>query len=158
MQLLRPFISLIFTQAAMGRLSSIMCYTCTTIDADRLLSDLYDATWRRWLQNVRFVPKTQQCGDFFVPELALRSGTRSHACDDGVCMKMWFKEISGNSHVWRGCVPNAHQHVRSDCTRISSSQGEMELCTCDNNLCNMARRVTAFSTLLPLAASFSFLF
>ncbi|VDM47226.1 unnamed protein product [Toxocara canis] len=88
----------------MGRLSSIMCYTCTTIDADRLLSDLYDATWRRWLQNVRFVPKTQQCDDFFVPELALRSGTRSHACDDGVCMKMWFKEISGPETVTFGGV------------------------------------------------------
>lgn len=31
----------------------------------------------------------------FKPELALRSGVKSQECDNGVCMKMWFKEKQG---------------------------------------------------------------
>lgn len=31
--------------------------------------------------------------------------------------------IAGNSQVWRSCIPNAVDQIRSDCTRISSSEG-----------------------------------
>uniref|UniRef100_A0AC35G3X6 Uncharacterized protein n=1 Tax=Panagrolaimus sp. PS1159 TaxID=55785 RepID=A0AC35G3X6_9BILA len=96
------------------------------MDADRLLSDVQDQNWRRWLENVRFVPNTEECNDNFAPEVALRSGVRSQECIDGVCMKMWFKEKNGNSQVWRSCIPNAQEQIRSDCTRITSSQGDME--------------------------------
>uniref|UniRef100_A0A914X0J0 UPAR/Ly6 domain-containing protein qvr n=1 Tax=Plectus sambesii TaxID=2011161 RepID=A0A914X0J0_9BILA len=119
------------------------------MDADRLLNDVQDANWRRWLENVRFVPKTDQCNDAFLPEAALRSGVRSQECEDGVCMKMWFKEKNGNSQVWRSCIPNAVDQIRSDCTRISSSEGDMEVCTCDGNLCNgVGRRAVGLVTIL----------
>ncbi|VDD96405.1 unnamed protein product [Enterobius vermicularis] len=58
----------------------------------------------------------------FKPELALRSGVKSQECDNGVCMKMWFKEKQGK-RLWRSCIPNGKEQIRSDCTRISSSQG-----------------------------------
>uniref|UniRef100_A0A0M3HND8 Zf-RVT domain-containing protein n=1 Tax=Ascaris lumbricoides TaxID=6252 RepID=A0A0M3HND8_ASCLU len=111
----------------MGQLTSIRCYACTTMNVDRLLSDVYDATWRRWLANVRFVPKSQQCDDFFEPELALRSGVRNQACNNGVCMKMWFKGNKGNNHIWRGCISKTQKQVRPDCTRILSSEGTSRL-------------------------------
>ncbi|KAE9550740.1 hypothetical protein FO519_006041 [Halicephalobus sp. NKZ332] len=60
-----------------------------------LLCDVQDQNWRRWLENVRFVPNTDECNDSFAPEIALRSGVRSQECENGVCMKMWFREKNG---------------------------------------------------------------
>uniref|UniRef100_A0A914E770 Uncharacterized protein n=1 Tax=Acrobeloides nanus TaxID=290746 RepID=A0A914E770_9BILA len=71
------------------------------MNADRLLSDVQDPNWRRWLENVRYVPNTEECNDHFVPEIALRDGVRSQECENGVCMKMWFKERNGNSQIVR---------------------------------------------------------
>ncbi|TMS36273.1 hypothetical protein L596_003475 [Steinernema carpocapsae] len=119
-----------------SELRTIRCYSCTTMEADRLLEDVQDPNWRQWLDNVRYVPHTDACNDDFVPEYAIRSGVRSQECENGVCMKMWFKEKNGNSQVWRSCIPKSQEQIRSDCTRISSSQGDMEVCTCDSNLCN----------------------
>lgn len=48
---------------------TIRCYSCTTMDADRLLSDVQDQNWRRWLENVRFVPNTEECNDNFAVNL-----------------------------------------------------------------------------------------
>lgn len=48
---------------------TIRCYSCTTMDADRLLSDVQDQNWRRWLENVRFVPNTDECNDSFAVSL-----------------------------------------------------------------------------------------
>uniref|UniRef100_A0A915EPT6 UPAR/Ly6 domain-containing protein qvr n=1 Tax=Ditylenchus dipsaci TaxID=166011 RepID=A0A915EPT6_9BILA len=115
---------------------SIRCYSCTTLNADRLLSDVQDLNWKRWLENVRYVSRTEQCNDYFEPIDALRSGVRSQECEDGVCLKMWFREAQGSAQVWRSCIPNSQNKIRPDCTRILSSQGEMEVCTCDGNLCN----------------------
>uniref|UniRef100_A0A1I7Z433 UPAR/Ly6 domain-containing protein qvr n=1 Tax=Steinernema glaseri TaxID=37863 RepID=A0A1I7Z433_9BILA len=123
-----------------AELRTIRCYSCTTMDADRLLEDVQDPNWRQWLDNVRFVPNTKACNDDFVQAHAIRSGVRSQECENGVCMKMWFKEKNGNSQVWRSCIPKSQEQIRSDCTRISSSQGDMEVCTCDGNLCNFSSR------------------
>ncbi|KAI1725420.1 hypothetical protein DdX_02078 [Ditylenchus destructor] len=102
MSYLIVIVMLIFTVNESEQQHAIRCYSCTTLNADRLLSDVTDNNWKRWLEN---------------PVIALRSGVQSQECEDGVCLKMWFKE-------------------NGDCTRISSSQGEMEVCTCDGNLCN----------------------
>ncbi|KAK0396637.1 hypothetical protein QR680_001796 [Steinernema hermaphroditum] len=139
-----------------GELRTIRCYSCTTMDADRLLDDVQDPNWRQWLDNVRFVPNTDACNDNFLPEHAIRSGVRSQECENGVCMKMWFKEKNGNSQVWRSCIPKSQEQIRSDCTRISSSQGDMEVCTCDGNLCNFSIRPSA-TTVISICV-FAFLF
>uniref|UniRef100_A0AC34PWD1 Protein quiver n=1 Tax=Panagrolaimus sp. JU765 TaxID=591449 RepID=A0AC34PWD1_9BILA len=139
------------------QMRTIRCYSCTTMDADRLLSDVQDQNWRRWLENVRFVPNTEECNDNFAPEIALRSGVRSQECENGVCMKMWFREKNGNSQVWRSCIPNAQEQIRSDCTRITSSQGDMEVCTCDGNLCNKSA-LSSTNILLLFASVLWYLF
>ncbi|GMR60312.1 hypothetical protein PMAYCL1PPCAC_30507, partial [Pristionchus mayeri] len=128
----------------------IRCYSCTTMDAEQLLQDVQDPNWRRWLENVRYVPHTNDCNDPFLTDRALRSGVRSQVCDNGVCMKMWFQQKDGTANVWRSCIPNAREQIRSDCTRISSAQGDMEVCTCDSHLCN--------SSPLQLSIVTSFLF
>lgn len=46
--------------------------------------------------------------------------------------------------MWRTCIPSAKGQVRTDCTKISSSEGDMEVCTCEGEFCNGA------STLLKL--------
>uniref|UniRef100_A0A0N5AKK9 UPAR/Ly6 domain-containing protein qvr n=1 Tax=Syphacia muris TaxID=451379 RepID=A0A0N5AKK9_9BILA len=145
------FFCLLFFQIAFGQITSIRCYSCTTMDADQLLNDVQDPNWRRWLENLRYVPQTEHCNDYFrvIPELALRSGVKSQECDNGVCMKMWFKEKQGKSQVWRSCIPNGKLQIRADCTRISSSLGDLEVCTCDSNLCN---------SFTPLKPSFTTLF
>ena len=55
--------------------------------------------------------------------MALRDGVRSNECTNGVCMKMAFVERSGNAHVWRSCIPNAKDQIRTDCTKIASGEG-----------------------------------
>lgn len=40
--------------------------------------------------------------------------------------------------MWRTCIPSAKGQVRTDCTKISSSEGDMEVCTCEGDLCNGA--------------------
>lgn len=46
--------------------TDIRCYSCTTMDADELLQDVQDPNWRRWLENVRYVPHTEDCNDPFL--------------------------------------------------------------------------------------------
>lgn len=43
----------------------IRCYACTTIDANAMLSEISDPNWLRWLENVRYVPYSQRCIDYF---------------------------------------------------------------------------------------------
>ena len=78
---------------------------------------------------------------------------KNQNCEDGACMKMWFQAkngafasnfipqnfriqealriykrlilVSGDSHVWRSCIPKAREQIRSDCTKVSSSQGKL---------------------------------
>ncbi|CAI5455751.1 unnamed protein product [Caenorhabditis angaria] len=116
----------------------IRCYACTTIDANAMLSEISDPNWLRWLENVRYVQFSQQCADYFEVDLALRDGVKSTECSNGVCMKMIFQERNGVSHVWRNCIPNAKEQIRSDCTKITSGEGDLEVCTCDGNLCNIS--------------------
>ncbi|CAI2358234.1 unnamed protein product [Caenorhabditis sp. 36 PRJEB53466] len=127
------------------RAQDIRCYACTTIDANAMLSEISDPNWLRWLENVRYVPFSQKCIDSFEVDLALRDGVRSSECGQGVCMKMIFQEKNGISHVWRSCIPNARDQIRSDCTKISSGEGNLEVCTCDGNLCNGAVQLKTFA-------------
>ncbi|CAL2051533.1 unnamed protein product [Caenorhabditis brenneri] len=130
-----------FTLSILSLLSAVQtqdirCYACTTIDANAMLSEISDPNWLRWLENVRYVPFSQKCIDYFEVDQALRDGVRSNECSNGVCMKMIFQEKNGISHVWRSCIPNAKEQIRSDCTKITSGEGNLEVCTCDGNLCN----------------------
>ncbi|PIC20856.1 hypothetical protein B9Z55_025903 [Caenorhabditis nigoni] len=126
----------IFCVLSVAKSQDIRCYACTTIDANAMLSEISDPNWLRWLENVRYVPFSQKCIDYFEVDQALRDGVRSNECSNGVCMKMIFQEKSGISHVWRSCIPNAKEQIRSDCTKITSGEGNLEVCTCDGNLCN----------------------
>ncbi|CAJ0564968.1 unnamed protein product, partial [Mesorhabditis spiculigera] len=134
----------------------IRCYSCTSMEAEQLLNDVTDPNWRRWLENVRNVPYTETCKDYFQVDRAIRSGVKNQNCEDGACMKMWFQEVNGASHVWRSCIPNARDQIRSDCTRVSTSQGEMEVCTCTGNLCNSSpQRSVYFISIFVLCALLS---
>ena len=53
-------------------------------------------------------------------------------------MKMWFRERHGEQQVWRSCIRGAQGKIRSDCTKITSGDGDMEVCTCAGHLCNGA--------------------
>uniref|UniRef100_A0A183BIA8 Protein quiver n=1 Tax=Globodera pallida TaxID=36090 RepID=A0A183BIA8_GLOPA len=109
------------------------------------MAELRDPSWRDWLEKVRMVPRTAKCADPFKTVSALRHGVRSQSCTEGICLKLWFRDHQrgGDGHVWRWCAPNGEGRLREDCTRIRSSQGELELCTCEGNLCNgsMARQI-----------------
>ncbi|CAI79224.1 UPAR/Ly6 domain-containing protein qvr [Caenorhabditis elegans] len=130
------FMASVFSLITVVKSQDIRCYACTTIDANAMLSEISDPNWLRWLENVRYVPFSQKCIDYFEVDQALRDGVRSNECSNGVCMKMIFQEKSGINHVWRSCIPNAKEQIRSDCTKITSGEGNLEVCTCDGNLCN----------------------
>ncbi|VBB29293.1 unnamed protein product [Acanthocheilonema viteae] len=114
------------------------CYACTTINADRFLDDIQDWSWKKWFENIRFVPKMRQCGDKFNSEDALGVYVKRQACDDGVCMKMAFTfKNSGEAYIWRNCVLNTrNEDVQPGCTQITSSKGTLDVCICDWHLCN----------------------
>ncbi|KAF1749158.1 hypothetical protein GCK72_025625 [Caenorhabditis remanei] len=142
----------IFTVISDVKSQDIRCYACTTIDANAMLSEISDPNWLRWLENVRYVPFSQKCIDYFEVDQALRDGVRSNECSNGVCMKMIFQEKNGINHVWRSCIPNAKEQIRSDCTKITSGEGNLEVCTCDGNLCNSGTTFKILTALLlPLA-------
>jgi len=114
------------------------CYSCTTPDAEATLRGVQDKDWQRWLNSVRSVPRSPACSDPYDSNVAVRSGALLEDCEKGVCMKMWFQERSGKVQIWRTCIPNAKGVVRTDCTKITSSEGDMEVCTCDGHACNSA--------------------
>jgi len=124
--------------AANGTSHEQKCYSCTTPDAEATLRGVRDKDWQRWLNSVKSVPRSPTCADPFVQDSAVRSGASLEDCVKGVCMKMWFRERSGRIQIWRTCIPNAKGVVRTDCTKITSSEGDMEVCTCDGNACNSA--------------------
>lgn len=43
----------------------LRCFSCTTLNADRLVAEVRDPGWRAWLQQIRMVPRTSYCGDLF---------------------------------------------------------------------------------------------
>lgn len=45
--------------------NAIWCYSCTTLNADRLLNDVQDINWKNWLENVRYVSRAKECNDHF---------------------------------------------------------------------------------------------
>ncbi|OZC09968.1 hypothetical protein X798_03074 [Onchocerca flexuosa] len=67
--MLAVLISLQTTSLVSGRHSTMKCYACTTIDADGFLDDIQDWSWKKWLENIRSVPKMKQCGDKFDEKL-----------------------------------------------------------------------------------------
>lgn len=77
------------------------------------------------------------------PGEALRAGAKSQLCEEGACVKLSVREKTSAALVWRSCLPDAAAHVRSDCTMVTTSAGELEICTCTGNLCNAASRRTA---------------
>uniref|UniRef100_A0A914DR59 Secreted protein n=1 Tax=Acrobeloides nanus TaxID=290746 RepID=A0A914DR59_9BILA len=52
--------------AVYAQLRNNHCYSCTTIDAGRLLSNIEDLNWRRWLDKIRYIPHIEECNDHFV--------------------------------------------------------------------------------------------
>lgn len=63
--MLAVLITLRTTLLVNGRRSTMKCYACTTIDAEGFLDDIQNLSWKKWLENIRFVPKMKQCGDKF---------------------------------------------------------------------------------------------
>ncbi|KAL6723286.1 hypothetical protein Aduo_018307 [Ancylostoma duodenale] len=124
------------------------CYVCTTIDANAMLKEIADPNWLRWLENVRYAPYSEQCADDFKVDLALRGGVKNHECSQGVCMKMVIQQKNGMSYVWRSCITQSKKQIRQDCTRVSSSEGNLEVCTCGSNLCNGSPLFSIYSPLL----------
>ncbi|CEF70914.1 Hypothetical protein SRAE_X000024400 [Strongyloides ratti] len=120
---------------------NIRCYSCTSLDGEKLLNDIKDYNWHKWMENIRYVPYTDGCSDTFTPDIALRSGAKSQECENGICMKMSLMYLNRTSKVWRGCIPKSKNQIRTDCTKISSNEGSMELCTCDNHLCNNINKI-----------------
>uniref|UniRef100_A0A0N5A3Q9 UPAR/Ly6 domain-containing protein qvr n=1 Tax=Parastrongyloides trichosuri TaxID=131310 RepID=A0A0N5A3Q9_PARTI len=120
---------------------NIRCYSCTSLDAEKILKDVQDYNWHKWIENMRYVPNTEGCSDEFAADIALRSGARSQECEAGLCMKLSLAHINGTAKVWRGCIPKSQNQIRTDCTKISSSQGSMELCTCNGHLCNKSVKI-----------------
>uniref|UniRef100_A0A0R3RWR4 DUF1848 family protein n=1 Tax=Elaeophora elaphi TaxID=1147741 RepID=A0A0R3RWR4_9BILA len=41
------------------------CYACTTIDGDGFLDNIRGCSWKKWFENIRFVPKMKECADKF---------------------------------------------------------------------------------------------
>ncbi|MFH4979174.1 hypothetical protein AB6A40_005883 [Gnathostoma spinigerum] len=139
---MHPTLLLLPLAFARSDMAIVRCYSCTTIDANTVLND-DETKWRRWLEDSGYVPTTVGCADSYINENNARSGVITRNCDAGVCMKVWFRGKSDESHVWRSCVPKHQTGIRSECTKISNSQGEMELCTCEGDLCNIADTVAS---------------
>ncbi|KAK6765980.1 hypothetical protein RB195_025722 [Necator americanus] len=116
-----------------------------------MLKEIADPNWLRWLENVKYAPYSEQCADNFKVELALRGGVRNQECSQGVCMKMVIQQKDGMSYVWRSCISQANKQIRQDCTRVSSSEGNLEVCTCDGNLCNNSVRFSIFPSLIAVS-------
>lgn len=52
-----------------------------------------------------------------------------------------YRCFSGGNQIWRTCIPNGKGQVRTDCTKVVSGEGDMEVCTCYGNLCNGANKI-----------------
>uniref|UniRef100_A0A0K0DYZ6 UPAR/Ly6 domain-containing protein qvr n=1 Tax=Strongyloides stercoralis TaxID=6248 RepID=A0A0K0DYZ6_STRER len=138
------FILIIFINKTVGDnlyFHNIRCYSCTSLDGEKLLNDIKDFNWHKWMENIRYAPFTDGCSDTFTPDVALRSGAKSQECENGICMKMELTQVNGTSNVWRGCIPKSKDQIRPDCTKISSNQGSMEICTCNSHLCNSNKKI-----------------
>ncbi|KAL3095404.1 hypothetical protein niasHS_007503 [Heterodera schachtii] len=157
-----PFLAFFFCRFSFVASSvPLHCYSCSTIDAVRLMAEVHDPNWHNWLEQVRTVPRTAKCADPFETVSALRHGVRSQLCSDGICLKLWFRDHQkgGDGHVWRWCAKNAEGRLRADCTHIKSSKGELEVCTCEGNLCNGSAKTaqnTAAMLFFPSVATIAF--
>ena len=93
----------IYCHLVEGQMRTIRCYSCTTMDADRLLSDVQDQNWRRWLENVRFVPNTEECNDnFAVSHFAnFRKSSMNYYSQKSHCDQVWEVRNVRMEYVWR---------------------------------------------------------
>uniref|UniRef100_A0A0N5BH54 UPAR/Ly6 domain-containing protein qvr n=1 Tax=Strongyloides papillosus TaxID=174720 RepID=A0A0N5BH54_STREA len=132
-------------------LRNIRCYSCTSLNAKKVLNDVKDYHWHKWMENMLYVQFTEGCSDSFEPDIALRSGAKSQECQGGMCMKMSLTHHNGTSKVWRGCIPKSQNQIKADCTKVSSNEGSMELCTCDGHLCNNTTKTKSISWLLKIS-------
>lgn len=67
------------------------------MDADKLMREISDPDWQQWLNKVRDVPRTPYCGGaHFDRQARLSNAIPTQQCDDGICMKLYFKERHGN--------------------------------------------------------------
>lgn len=84
--------------------SESRCYSCTTMDVDKLMREITDPDWQQWLTKVRDVPRTPHCGgDHFDNQARRTSQVPMQSCDDGICMKLLFKERHGkNANIKAG--------------------------------------------------------
>ncbi|CAD5214808.1 unnamed protein product [Bursaphelenchus okinawaensis] len=100
------------------------------MDVKQVLKSIQDTNWKSWLSQAISDPKVNECNDPFLPEIAIRAGAKSQECEAGSCLKMSIKEKSGNSFVWRSCLPDSKDSVTTDCTKVTTRTGDLEVCTC----------------------------